>query len=49
MLNVIGSFVTGRGGLSPEEVAAWQADVRSMDGHTGYFFSLNRYVFVATL
>ena len=49
MLNVIGSFVTGRGGLSPEEVAAWQADVRSMDAHTGYFFSLNRYVFVATL
>jgi hypothetical protein len=40
--------VTGRYGLTAENVAAWQADVRSMDQHTGYFFSLNRYVFVAT-
>ena len=49
MLEVMGAFVTGRDGLTAEEVAAWQADVRSMDQHTGYFFSLNRYVFVATL
>ena len=47
MLDVIGAFVTGRDGLTPEAVAAWQADVRSMDQHTGYFFSLNRFVFVA--
>jgi hypothetical protein len=45
----MGAFVTGRDGLTAEDVAAWQADVRSMDQHTGYFFSLNRYVFVATL
>ena len=49
MLEVMGAFVTGRDGLTAEDVAAWQADVRSMDQHTGYFFSLNRYVFVATL
>ena len=48
MLEVMGAFVTGRDGLTAEDVAAWQADVRSMDQHTGYFFSLNRYVFVAT-
>ncbi len=48
MLDVIGAFVTGRAGLSAQDVADWQADVRSMDLSTGYFFSLNRYVFTAT-
>lgn len=49
MLEVIGAFVTGRDGLSAQDVADWQADVRSMDAHTGYFFSLNRYLFTATI
>ena len=49
MLDVIGAFVTGREGVSEQEVADWKTDVRGMDAHTGYFFSLNRYVFVATL
>ena len=49
MLDVIGAFVQGRQGLTAEEVAAWQADVRSMEQHTGYFFSLNRYVFMASV
>lgn len=48
MLDVIGGFVSGRDGLPAETVADWQADVRSMDLSTGYFFSLNRYVFTAT-
>lgn len=49
MLDVIGAFVTGRSGLSAPVVADWQADVRSMAQHTGYFFSLNRYVFTGTV
>ena len=49
MLDVIGAFVTGRNGLSAQEVMDWQADVRSMDAHSGYFFSLNRYVFTGTV
>lgn len=49
MLDVIGAFVTGRAGLSAQDVADWKADVRSMEQHTGYFFSLNRYVFTGTV
>jgi ubiquinone/menaquinone biosynthesis C-methylase UbiE len=49
MLEVIAAFVQGRDGLTAQQVADWQADVRSMDQHTGYFFSLNRYVFTATV
>jgi ubiquinone/menaquinone biosynthesis C-methylase UbiE len=47
MLDVIAAFVSNRGPCSAAEVTAWQSDVRSMDDHTGYFFSLNRYLFVA--
>ena len=47
MLEVIGAFVRGRGACTAQVVEDWQADVCSMDEHTGYFFSLNRYVFSA--
>jgi len=47
MLEVIGAFVRGRGECTAQMVADWQDDVRSMDDHTGYFFSLNRYLFSA--
>jgi len=47
MLEVIGAFVRGRGECTAQMVEDWQADVCSMDEHTGYFFSLNRYVFSA--
>jgi arsenite methyltransferase len=46
LVRVVGDFVTGRQGISAEEVAAWAADVRAM-GEDG-FFSLNRYLFLAT-
>jgi ubiquinone/menaquinone biosynthesis C-methylase UbiE len=47
MLEVISAFVRGRAACTAQLVADWQADVCSMDEHTGYFFSLNRYVFSA--
>ena len=47
MLEVIGAFVRGRGECTAQMVADWQDDVCSMDDHTGYFFSLNRYLFSA--
>jgi len=46
MHHIVG-FVVGRRGLTQEDAAAWAADLRAL-GETGsYFFSLNRYLFLA--
>jgi arsenite methyltransferase len=47
MMGFIASFVSGLPDYGPQLVADWQADVTSMADAGGYFFSLNRYVFVA--
>jgi arsenite methyltransferase len=47
MVGFIASFVGGLPDYGPQLVADWQADVSSMADAGGYFFSLNRYVFVA--
>ena len=47
MMGFIASFVSGLPDYGPQLVADWQADVTSMAQAGGYFFSLNRYVFVA--
>jgi SAM-dependent methyltransferase len=44
-IDTIGAFVTGRQGLTEDDVARWAADLRSRG--TDYLFSLNRYCFVA--
>ena len=46
LLEMIARFVSGRGGVSVEEAAAWAQDLRALG--EDYFFSLNRYLFVAT-
>jgi arsenite methyltransferase len=45
---ILADFVTGRGGLTREEVAEWEADLRRLGDAGTYFFSLNRYLFTAT-
>ena len=45
--SIIADFVTGRGGLTPEEVQAWQQDLAQLGAEGHYFFSLNRYLFLA--
>ena len=47
MMGFIASFVGGLPEYGPQLVADWQADVQTMQDAGGYFFSLNRYVFVA--
>ena len=47
MIGHIGSYVAGRRGVTKEEIEAWAEDLRKL-GETGsYFFSLNRYLFLA--
>jgi hypothetical protein len=48
MMTMLGNFAAGRNGLSAGDIAAWQEDARAMGTEDGYFFSLNRYVFLAT-
>jgi SAM-dependent methyltransferase len=45
MIGIISDFVPGRGGVTPDEAAAWAGDLRSRAPE--YFFSLNRYLFLA--
>lgn len=47
MMTMLGNFATDRNGLSAEDIAAWKADARAIGEENGYFFSLNRYVFIA--
>lgn len=46
MMDMIGSFATGRNGLSAEDIVQWKADAAALGAENGYFFSLCRYVFV---
>jgi ubiquinone/menaquinone biosynthesis C-methylase UbiE len=45
LLEMIAGFVAGRGGVTRDEAEAWAADLRRLG--EDYFFSLNRYLFVA--
>ena len=46
MLGLLAEYVAGRGGITADEATAWADDLRSLGDD--YFFSINRYVFVAT-
>jgi ubiquinone/menaquinone biosynthesis C-methylase UbiE len=47
MMDLISSFVPGRNGVTKEEVEAWAEDLRELGERGEYFFSLNRYLFLA--
>lgn len=46
LIDFVTGFVPGRGGVTDDEVRAWADDLRGLG--PDYFFSLNRYVFLAT-
>ena len=46
VLEMVAAFVRGRQGVSASEAAAWADDLRSLGDEA--FFSLNRYLFLAT-
>ena len=47
MSDLIAEFVSGRGKVTPTEVGAWIDDLRALKERGEYFFSLNRYLFLA--
>ena len=47
LIGLVGGFVIGRKGIRREEVEAWAGDLRQLGADGAYFFSLNRYLFVA--
>ena len=46
LIGLIVSFAPGRRGVSLAEVQAWADDLRTLGKEGGYFFSLNRYLFL---
>jgi arsenite methyltransferase len=40
------SAAAGQQGITPEEVAAWEADLQQLASSGAYFFSLNQYLFL---
>ncbi|MGZ0149421.1 methyltransferase domain-containing protein [Kribbella sp. WER1] len=46
LIDMIADFVPGHGGVTADEARAWADDLRGLGD--GYFFSLNRYLFVAS-
>ena len=47
MIGLIKGFVPGRHGITSHEADAWAEELRSAGEADGYFFSLNRYLFLA--
>ena len=45
LIGVIAGFVPGHAGVTPADVKAWEEDLLGLGA--GYFFSLNRYLFLA--
>jgi hypothetical protein len=44
---IMASFVVGRKGVPQEQADAWHSEFRELGKQGKFFFSLNRYVFVA--
>jgi hypothetical protein len=47
LAKMIGAFAPGRQGITKDEVIAWADDLQNLADSGDYFFSLNRYPFVA--
>jgi ubiquinone/menaquinone biosynthesis C-methylase UbiE len=48
LMELVAEFVTGRQGLTAADVDAWRADLHARGAADEYFYSLNRYVVLAT-
>jgi ubiquinone/menaquinone biosynthesis C-methylase UbiE len=48
IIDFIVSFVSGKNGITPEEVKSWAGELHQKGDENNYFFSINRYIFVVT-
>jgi arsenite methyltransferase len=48
-MELIAEFVVGRHGLTAKDAQTWLDDLRARADEGDYLFSLNRYVFLATV
>jgi hypothetical protein len=48
MAELIADYVPGRQGLTEADAIAWREDLDRLSRSGDYFFSLNRYLFLAT-
>lgn len=46
IIDFIAAYVAGQGGLDPDVVAAWRAELHALGAGGDYFFSINRYLFL---
>jgi arsenite methyltransferase len=47
LIDLVAAFVRGKAGVTDEELDRWGSGLRSLSENGEYFFSLNRYLFVA--
>jgi SAM-dependent methyltransferase len=47
MIGMIARFVAGRGEVSADDADGWRTEMEGLGNRGGFFFSLNRYLFVA--
>ena len=47
LMSTIADYVVGRQGITTEQANDWKDDLISLDNQGRYFFSLNRYLFIA--
>lgn len=47
IIDFIATYVAGQAGLHPDDVAAWRAELHALGAAGDYFFSINRYLFLA--
>ena len=45
--DIVANFVTATSALTADDLLAWQEDLQTLGSEGRYFFSLNRYVFLA--
>ena len=48
MIDLVASFVVGRKGITQNEAEEWAQELRRNGENGQYFFSLNRYFFLAS-
>lgn len=47
IIDFIAAYITGQGSLHADDVHAWRTELHELGAAGDYFFSINRYLFLA--